>query len=167
DPSKSQTDWTTLTGQACDDGDPCTTGEKCDANAVCGGGGATNCSALGSPPCSTGVCMTGVGCVVMNNDGVACDDGKFCTVGEKCAGGLCGVGAGAGAARDCSAQTALPCKTGVCNEALDMCVAQVNQGTTCDDGNPCSTASSCNAAGTCVGTSFKDCSAQNDQCNVG
>lgn len=124
-------------------------------------------SAFGSPPCSTGVCQPGIGCVAMNNDGVACDDGKFCTLGEKCAGGLCGVGPGAGTPRDCSAVGAPPCKTGVCDDASDQCVVQINQGTTCDDGNACSTASACNAAGTCVATSYKDCTGQNDQCNIG
>ncbi|MFO0611512.1 MAG: hypothetical protein U0414_02905 [Polyangiaceae bacterium] len=167
DPAKTATDWSIGTGLSCDDGEPCTTGETCNAAAQCTGGGPTNCSAFGTPPCSTGVCQMGFGCVTMNNDGVACDDGQYCSVGEKCAGGLCGVGAGIGAARDCSAQGAPPCKTGVCNEALDACVAQINQGTTCNDNDPCSTASSCNAVGNCVATSLKDCSAQSDQCNVG
>jgi hypothetical protein len=167
DPTKSATGWSIRTGKACDDGEPCTTGETCDATGQCKNGAPTNCSAFGTPPCSSGVCQMGVGCVTVNNDGVACDDGKFCTVGETCAGGLCGVGTGAGSARDCSSLTVAPCKTGVCDEANDQCVAQINTGTACDDGNPCTTASACNASGVCVGTSNKDCSGQNDACNVG
>ncbi len=167
DPTKSTTDWTIRTNLACDDGEVCTTGEVCSAAGQCGGGAPTSCAAFGTPPCSMGVCQMGVGCTTVNNDGATCDDGQFCTVNEKCAGGVCGVGVGVGAARDCSAQSVLPCKTGVCNEALDQCVAQINQGTACNDNNPCSTASACNAAGTCAATTLKDCSGQNDDCNVG
>ena len=164
--SVSQTAWSPRTGTACNDGDPCTTGEVCSAAGQCNSGTSpTDCSSFGSPPCRTGVCQPGVGCVAQNNNGVPCDDGLYCTVGDVCSNGVCG---GAGATpRDCSSLSVLPCRTGVCSESTDQCIAQINNGTACDDGNPCSTNSACNASGTCTATSFKDCSAQNDQCNTG
>jgi len=72
-------------------------------------------------------------------DGVACDDGQYCTVGETCAAGACA----GGGSRDCSA-TADACNTGACNEAGDACVkAPANQGAACaTDGDAC-TADTC------------------------
>lgn len=109
-------------GQACDDGQFCTTNDSCQAG-VCSGGAALPCAPPGGcyvgtcdeiadtctavpgndgaacddlSPCTDGTtCLAGLctnGTPV--NDGAACDDGTSCTMGETCAAGLCTNGAG-------------------------------------------------------------------------
>ncbi|HUU01216.1 MAG TPA: putative metal-binding motif-containing protein [Myxococcota bacterium] len=48
-------------------------------------------------------------------DGVACDDGQYCTVGETCLGGTCPLGV----PRDCD--DAVLCTIDACNEQTDRC----------------------------------------------
>jgi hypothetical protein len=64
-----------------------------------------------------------------NRDGVACDDGLFCTVNDVCSGGAC-----AGTARTCSDGRFC---NGVetCDEAADVCTPHPNA--SCDASAPC------------------------------
>ena len=149
-------------GLACDDGQFCTTSETCTAG-TCGGGAATDCSGAGDQ-CNVGVCndVTDACEPQSANEGVGCDDGLFCTAGETCTAGVCG----GGGATDCSG-AGDQCNTGVCNETTEACEAQpANEGLPCDDGLFCNTGETC-SAGVCGGGSTTDCTAQDDQCNVG
>jgi hypothetical protein len=58
-------------------------------------------------------------------EGQVCDDGRFCTTGDTCSGGVCG-----GAPRNCDLGD--PCMIYTCNEDIDSCVqAAKPMGTQC------------------------------------
>jgi hypothetical protein len=101
-------------GSACDDGLYCTINDACK-NGVCSGEPNT-CAAPGDI-CLIGACdeNNDTCAAVPGNEGVACDDLSSCTMGEKCAAGVCGGG------------------------------ASVNQGVACDDGDACTTNEKCQA----------------------
>jgi hypothetical protein len=115
-------------GLACDDGDPCTRFDACLAGACVGS--LLDCSGLDGP-CALGVCDPESGdCVPAPlEDGLTCDDGRFCTVGDTCQSGVC-----AGQARDCSGAAQGFCQLGRCDEGLGRCVADpAHESQPCDD----------------------------------
>ena len=84
------------------------------------------------------------------NGGDACVDGQCTTVGPP----------------DCSHLDG-PCAIGFCSEKARGCDARlIENGTACDTGEFCVTGGSCDA-GACVGGTPRDCSAEDDACNVG
>ncbi len=109
---------------------------------------------------SDGISTTSSAVWTFTSDGtcsatVDCDDGMFCNGSETCPfdGGVCTPGTE-------------PCLSGeLCNEATDTCVDCLED-VDCDDGNPCNGAEWC-AAGLCVPGIPVDCSALDDECNVG
>ncbi len=133
-------------GLACSDGLFCTTGNICAAG-VCGA--TTDCSFLDGScqigicdepsdscvPQLQGVCNCddGNACTVDSFDtltftcihdpapvdGLACDDGLFCTLGETCSAGFCR----SSVTYDCTSLDG-QCQTGVCDEGTDACVAE-------------------------------------------
>jgi hypothetical protein len=114
--------------------------------------------------CTTDVCDPATGDVTHDPvpNGTPCDDGMFCVVDEFCTDGVCS----GGDSYDCSALDG-PCRQGVCDEDLNACVAQaINEGQPCDDGLFCTDDETC-AAGECTGGVPHDCTALDDQCNVG
>jgi hypothetical protein len=144
-------------GSPCDDGAFCTMGDACLAG-VCQGT-PRDCAAAGGQ-CTVGVCDEAAdGCVAHPKvNGLACDDGAFCTVGDSCQAGAC-----RGAARDCSGSGG-KCATGVCDEASDTCRSQARaNGTSCDDGNACTQVDMCRS-GLCTGGAPVVCTAI-DQCH--
>ncbi|NOS99969.1 MAG: hypothetical protein HOP29_05025 [Phycisphaerales bacterium] len=146
-------------GGGCNDGANCTTGDVCTAG-VCGGT-AVNCSSLDGQ-CGVGVCNPATGaCVVMPmNEGLSCDDGMLCTVGDTCMSGVCTT-----TPVNCTSLDAV-CRVGVCNPATGTCQAQNrNEGGACNDGVNCTTNDVC-TSGTCGGTAV-NCSSLNNQCNQG
>jgi hypothetical protein len=120
-------------GQTCDDAKFCTINDHC-----LGGGcvGDPNPCAPPSNACMIGVCNENAkSCVVtIGNDGSPCDDGNFCTGGEKCASGQCvgGQPANNGVACDdkngCTGGTT--CINGTCG-------GPTSQITTCSSGDAC------------------------------
>ncbi|MBI5490363.1 MAG: hypothetical protein HY905_23705 [Deltaproteobacteria bacterium] len=151
-------------GTACNDGQFCNVDETC-VGGVCGGGAPRDCSGV-APVCNVGRCNeTEDRCVPEPIvDGTSCSDGLFCTLGETCAGGVCGGGAD----RDCSMLTD-PCNTGACDETAGACVTRpVTDGTTCDDGLFCTTGDHC-VVGGCVAGAARSCadadSCTTDSCN--
>lgn len=104
-------------GLTCDDPcPPCTNHEQCnDQN-----------------PCTDDSCSAGA-CVNLPNIRT-CDDGLFCTVNDRCAGGSCQGVEGS-------------CPGRFCDEELNICVDCVNN-SQCIDGNPC-TDNRC-VAGVCM-----------------
>ncbi|MBI5543491.1 MAG: hypothetical protein HY901_06350 [Deltaproteobacteria bacterium] len=145
---------------SCNDGLRCTVTDVCRSGACAGT--PRDCSALNAP-CKLGKCdeATG-GCVAVDvPDGLSCDDGIYCSVGETCAAGVCG----GGAPRDCSGASSA-CLQGRCDENARRCItAAANEGGPCDDGKYCSIGDHC-ANGTCVGSS-RDCSALDSICTAG
>ncbi len=116
-------------GGACNDGNLCTTNDQCN-DGVCAGA-AVNCSGLNNT-CNVGVCNAGTGnCQAQpTNQGGACSDGQFCTVGETCTAGVCGGGAN----RNCT--DGIACTVDTCNDVIDQCISTPDHAA-CDDGNPC------------------------------
>ena len=137
-------------GLACADNLFCTTGNLCAAG-VCGA--ATDCSFLDGEcsigacdepsdscvPQLQGVCDCddGNSCTTDSfdsatftclhnpapNNGLACDDGLYCTSGETCEAGFCGNGS----VIDCTSEDdPAQCLIGVCDEATDACVGRVS-----------------------------------------
>ena len=101
-------------------------------------------------PCRTDECNAMVGCVgAAVENGIACDDGQFCTANDSCQAGLCtGVG------DPCAAG---PVCTSTCNEAANNCLAP--GGTACNnDGDLCSL-DECDGFGGCQFVSDVVCDA--------
>lgn len=117
-----------------------------------------DCGAIDTPACLKSVCNDGsyagaVGeCVVVNDDGVACDDGAFCTVDDTCMGGTC-IG---GPANDCG-MVAPECQEVACNDDTDSCTfSAIANGDPCVSGDLCLTGTTC-TGGACGGGTPKDC----------
>jgi subtilisin-like proprotein convertase family protein len=139
-------------GTACNDQQFCTLGEACAAGA-CVGGGARGCS--DGNPCTADSCdEPSDSCLhdAAASNGLACDDGAYCVVGESCQGGACG----GGGPRDCA--DANPCTADVCNEAQDRCDhdGPAMNGASCSSGNYCVINESC-ANGACAGGAVRAC----------
>ena len=146
-------------GGACDDGDMCTRDGIC-VDGVCASL-PVDCTNL-DDDCLLGVCdpATGLCEALPVNDGGPCDDGVFCTENDICTAGVC-----AGTARDCSGLDD-ECNVGECDPPTGECIAvAINEGGPCNDGDLCTRIDVC-TVGACEGTPL-DCSAFDDQCNVG
>ena len=83
-PALSQADWQDQTGQACDDGDPCTGDGTCQGGACTVG--ASQCD--DGNPCTDDACDPEQGCVNAPNT-IPCDDGDACTGPDACSEGAC------------------------------------------------------------------------------
>jgi hypothetical protein len=155
-------------GASCDDGSKCTSGDTCGASGTCTGTTAKTCN---TPPgeCygETGTCEPSSGdCKYAPRPTTAsCDDGKQCTVDDKCDGsGTCA----AGPAKTCNTPPDT-CRegTGICEEPTGDCKYALRPATSvCDDGNKCTLDDKCDAIGTCTGTA-KTCDAPPSQCHMG
>jgi hypothetical protein len=88
-----------------------------------------------------------------------CNDGLFCTVGDRCVSGACQ----AGGDRDCTFLSE-QCKAGTCSET-DGCYT-VNVDGSCNDGLFCTEGDIC-ADGDCVGGPPPDCSVEDGECVAG
>ncbi|WAS83613.1 MULTISPECIES: putative metal-binding motif-containing protein [unclassified Corallococcus] len=141
-------------GQACDDGDACTTGEHCEGSgleAKCVPSQTTTC------PQPTGICDARQAC--NPNSGLCeptestlgrfCDDGNLCTTQDVCmSDGKC-----AGAWLTCTNSTAqCLASSGTCNPTNGQCVfTPLPNTTSCQDNVACTTADHCDGNGECVG----------------
>jgi len=88
-----------------------------------------------------------------------CDDGSFCTVGERCDSGKCS----GGAPRDCTA-LADACNAASCSETDGCETTPVPDGTPCEDGLACTAGDGCQQ-GACEGIQI-DCEAQVQVCEI-
>jgi hypothetical protein len=148
-------------------GDPVASGSGTGGNTSGSGGAATggtggnlgpcstDCSAIQTPQCQVAQCnqQSGMCEVVGDEDGVACDDGVFCTISDSCSAGNC-VG---GPPNDCGMQPAA-CNEISCDESSQTCSdAPASNGTMCQDPNDlCVKGSSC-SNGLCIGGAPEDC----------
>jgi hypothetical protein len=141
---------TPLNGTACNDGLYCTDPDVCTAGSC--GGGARLCADVN--PCTIDSCdETGDICVhnATGANGMACDDGLFCTLGTTCTSGTCG----GGMPNACSDGN--QCTSDTCNEGTDLCThANLPNGTVCDDGAFCTVSETCQT-GTCMGGTPRNC----------
>ncbi len=128
-------------GKKCDDGSKCTTGDTCTKGAC--QGKALACD--DDNPCTKDGCKPDKGCVYEKQAAIECDDGKACTVGDKCFGGKCD----SGKAKTCP--DAGPCVNAACDPKTGQCKSSdAKDGSACDDDNGCTTKDVC-AKGLCVG----------------
>lgn len=117
-----------------------------------------DCSAINAPDCYESVCNEGqhpgeVGnCVIIaSSPDTECEDGLFCTVGDRCHEGLC-QGGGVNTC-DMSPEA---CQEITCDEATKSCsTAASADGASCTADDLCQINSTCQA-GVCVGAA-KDC----------
>jgi len=157
--------------QSCNlDSNGCTL-DTCQAG-VCTAGPMADCSGQ-NDPCNTGVCSSigpeSYACIKnpAPHNGQRCNlDWNGCTL-DICQGGVCM----AGPAPDCSSLND-PCNTGVCRSTSAnnyVCEADwaPHQGQPCNaDDTECTVADVC-SGGDCLAGAPKDCSALDDDCNVG
>lgn len=91
-------------------------------------------------------------------NGTSCSDGNACTVMDRCINGQC-----MGNTVTCNAN---PCSNGVCHKTQGCVYTQKEDDTPCDDGDSCTVNDKC-WSGICVSGLGKDCSHEDDACNVG
>lgn len=128
-------------GRTCDDGDTCTLDDTCDDAGLCVGV-ATTCDDF--DPCTIDTCDVVLGCRHEQRDGLACDDGDGCTLGDRCQAGLC-----LGVTRPCGDDN--PCTADRCDPATGACVfIPLADLVSCVDEDPCTDATRC-IGGRCVG----------------
>ena len=109
-------------GTTCDDGLYCTVGDQCTAG-VCGGS-SRDCSGL-NDQCNVGVCNEDSDQCEADStpyEGLTCNDGLFCNVGETCQSGVCTGGSD----RDCG--DSVGCTVDSCDETNDQCVSIPDDG---------------------------------------
>lgn len=150
-----------LENAACDDGHFCTDNDHC-SNGTCVG---TQISCADTNPCTADSCNEAEHQCVHDPaplEGSTCDDGRLCTLGDKCTSGIC-----TGTLRTCPGNN--PCTGDSCDESTGQCVNHpLPEGGPCDDGHFCTVNDMC-TAGTCVG-SPRDCTDTNpctqDTCDL-
>ncbi len=146
----------------CDDSDACTTQDTC-AGGACVGGPPPNCDDLN--PCTDDWCDSLLGCQNVGNTD-PCNDGNPCTENDICGGGTC-AGTYIEDCELCSLDSqcddANVCTDDFCD--VDGTCGHTNNTIPCNDNDRCTLNDVC-SGGSCVGTP-KDCSALDDDCNVG
>ncbi|PID37728.1 MAG: hypothetical protein CSB49_08645, partial [Proteobacteria bacterium] len=126
----------------CDNGMLCDGVETCDRDGQCQPGIPVSCPPS-SDECLVNVCQpaTGTCAPVPTHEGGPCDDGLFCTIGDRCQSGTCG-----GDAADCD--DGLSCTVNACGEAQGGCyvssdTCECADDDDCDDGDPCNGVETC------------------------
>ena len=148
-----------------EDGDACTGTLYCDNSSFpfqCTTDEATVVSCPGPPAGPDASCLTAScaaddgGCsLVPDHEGLACDDGNPCTLGDKCGTGICA------GANEPNCNDGNPCTDDGCDPEQG-CTHTFNQ-SPCNDGDVCTTADTCSSGG-CLGGEALVCSDQDD-CN--
>lgn len=149
--------------KACSDGNACTVGDQCVSGTCAAGLLPMDCF-VGNP-CADGFCDPELGCVMIADNDMPCDDGDACSIDDICVDGSC---VGSGTQMQCNDGN--PCTldwcdgnlgclhqdvSGICNDfnactAGDQCKQGICTGLpiSCDDGNPC-TQDSCDISQGC------------------
>jgi len=136
-----------FTGQACQDGDPCTSGETYDSHCNCTGGISVDndedgvCSEL--DPDDTDACNPNTNhpnCDQCLDEGKPCDDNDICTIGEvydvdcNCIGGISTDNDEDGLCSELDPDDSDPCNPNTNNPNCDLCP---EEGDLCSDGDAC------------------------------
>jgi len=135
-------------GATCDDGSACTNDDKCDEGKCVG---ELKPDAKPTSACEQLSCNPKNGNVTAKaaQDGLKCNDGKPCTIGDQCLTGQC-----KGKPLICNLGN--PCKDDFCDVKTGSCAQKPkSDGTKCDDANACSTKTTCKG-GSCTGVDWKD-----------
>lgn len=116
-------------------------------------------------PCKKSACDTNTGqCkVVPKTNGVACDDGNPCTVGDTCQNGVCQPGG----PKDCNDNDV--CTTDTCDPTTGQCVHTAITGccrndSECNDSNVCTNDTCDQTTHTCVNVPITGCCQNDAQC---
>jgi len=174
DPNRSTEEFTVAIGKNCGAGPTaCSLQDTCDGQGRCQPNNLPVGAACGSP--ASGACdqpdtCDGSGSCQQRlaQNGLACDDGVFCTVGDQCQGGRCVPTANqnCGANRNCN-ESARQCQCQGCQIGNTCVVAGgINPSNACQvcDPNQSRTGFSANTGGQC-GSGAAECSAR-DTCNA-
>ncbi|MSQ84353.1 MAG: hypothetical protein EXR77_15950 [Myxococcales bacterium] len=140
-----------LTGTACNDNNGCTGGEACNAG-VCQGKTKVDCN--DGKVCTSDFCNQNDGTCSFppGPNGLQCEDGNQCTVGDACKSGGCL----AGKVTDCNDND--PCTVNGCDVKTGGCdFLLAPSGTACSDGDSCTVGDACKT-GLCVAGKPKVCS---------
>jgi hypothetical protein len=140
---------TTPSGNACDDGLPCTYSTTCNGAGSCTGGSTATCT---STTCVTRACDGDSTCAETYPSGNSCDDSLPCTYGTTCSGGSCA----GGTTVNCDASDTY-CMDYWCDGDSSCASTPRNVGLGCDDGNPLTTGDVCLSSGICQGTVVAPC----------
>jgi hypothetical protein len=132
---------------ACDDGVWCN-GEDLCASGLCVAHAGSPCPGPDNDAnCHESCDEASRSCTAQDGSGAPCDDGRFCTVGERCdAAGSCAGGASPCPAGDGDGNCAESC-----DELADACTAFDAEGAACDDGLFCTASDLCDGRGVCNG----------------
>ncbi len=170
-------------GQTATQADAATTGDSSAADTSISTGNAckadADCPAAGSP-CALRRCLAG-SCAVIDLEGLPCDDGQVCTVGDTCKAGTCEAGADLCACRvdpDCVGKTDLCHGTPTCDTTTFpyQCRGGSLAPVFCpEDGNPCTVEACDSSTGGCsskptntgLGCSDDDPCTTGDVCSKG
>jgi hypothetical protein len=124
-------------------------GQGAGSAGTCAGDG--DCTQADVPPCWVSVCNTGQlpgptgKCFFVPDNEAACDDGRFCTLGDTCSEGSC-----VGAPNTCGLETDA-CHTVACDDDTRTCTPQAAaNGDSCVSDDPCVENATC-SDGQCVG----------------
>ena len=117
-------------GEACDDGQACSTNDHC-SNGVCIGDSLLDCDDANI--CTEDSCDDTLGCVHSYNQ-APCDDTSACTENDTCDQGVC-----AGSQLDCDDNNT--CTTDTCDTQTGC--ANTNNTDPCEDGDDCTVGDTC------------------------
>ena len=140
-------------GQACDDGDPCTSKSACAAG-DCKGASDVVCD--DGNACTKDLCTNGTGCTFTPST-QGCDDGDVCTVGDTCSavGGCKGLAIKCDDGDPCTADQC-NVKTGACGHEKKANCAGCISAADCKDDNAC-TQDVCLQDGKCGHLALPNC----------
>ncbi len=153
-------------GTPCDDQNPGTFDDHCIAGACVGTPGGDECDIVNDcydgDPCTDHECNNGFCLHINHPDGEQCNDGDSNTINDRCLNGVCaGVVPGECTIDDdCTAADDEPCMTATCTDSTCV-VANVADGTPCDDGDGGTVNDRC-TAGACVGDTPPECTSDVD-----
>ena len=141
----------------CNDGNLCTASDQC-AGGWCVSGPAIDCGDQNY--CTDDLCEPGVGCKNVHNT-IPCDDADECTIGEKCADGICDGG------QEVNCNDGNLCTDDSCDK--DQGCVYDNNSDDCNDGDACTQGDKCEA-GVCTGGAELKCDDENlctdDSCDA-
>jgi len=144
----------------CDDGNACTKNDQCQGG-LCKGSPVANCCAsdidcADTNPCTVDTCKAGL-CTndAKAGNGLKCDDGNICTLGDHCANGLC-IKDKADACDDAN-----PCTLDTCEPASGCKHALLPDGANCDDKNVCNGVLTCQGGACLLGKAALECNDKN------